>query len=157
MDIKLQSALIAGIVSLIGPLVTYLTVKRQLSAQRERIEREHQSKFLANAYDLRLKLYPKAFEVTERAGKFYGLKRAEIISEHNKIADELRAWRNSEVILVISDYALECSYRLERELKKKPSEPKANFSDEQKRRMWGLRQKFRRSLREDLNLLLNTD
>ena len=157
MDIKLQSALIAAAVSLTAALIAYLTVKKQLAAQKEKTEKEHASKFLENAYELRLKHYPFAFEITDQVAKLYDLKPNEIMRRHNEIAENLRNWRNTEVVLVISEYALSCSYDLEKELKKKPSTPRGSFCEEQRRRMWGLRQKFRKALREDLNLLLNTE
>ena len=110
--------------------------------------------FLHRAYELRLSLYPEAFEITTQAGKVYDRPIAEVVKAHNEIADSLKKWRNSEVMLVISDFALERSYDLERELRKNPDKPKSHFSEEQWRRMWGKRQKFRHALRKDLGLLL---
>lgn len=157
MEINLQNAIISAVVSLFVAAIAFFTVRRQLHAQMERTERELASKFLQNAYELRLKYYPEAFNITSQASKVYDLPTTEVIKIHNEIADKLRAWRNSEVMLVISNYALERSYELERELRKKPDQPGKHFSEEQWKRMWGKRQKFRHSLRKDLGLLLNIE
>ena len=154
MDIKLQSALIAAAVSLLAAIIGFITVKKQLQAQREKTEKEFSSAFLHKAYELRLSLYPAAFAITAQAGKVYEKPTSEVAEIHQEIADALKKWRNSEVMLVISDYALERSYDLERELRKNPDKPKSHFSEEQRRRMWGKRQKFRHALRSDLGLLL---
>jgi len=153
----LQTAIISALVSLVVAAIAYFSMRTQLKAQRERTERELGAKFLQSAYELRLKHYPAAFDITSQASKVYDRPTAEVVKIHNGIAGRLKEWRNSEVMLVISDYALERSYELERELRKKPDRPDAHFSEEQWRRMWGKRQKFRHSLRKDLGLLLHTE
>lgn len=157
METALQTAIISALVSLIVAAIAYFSMRTQLHAQREKTERELGAKFLQSAYELRLKLYPAAFSITSQASKVYDRPTNEVIAIHHEIADKLKEWRNTEVMLVISDYALERSYDLERELRKKPDRPGCHFSEEQWRRMWGKRQKFRHSLRKDIGLLLNTE
>lgn len=152
MDIQTQSALIAAAVSLVALLINYSITRTQLKSQNNTFEREVNSKFRISAYDLRIKTYPRAFLITKEVGKAYDRPVHEIIEDHKKIKEQLREWRNSEVMLVISDYALIKAHTLENELGKQPDNPRSPFSKIQIHRMWKCRQNFRGALRKDLGL-----
>lgn len=149
MDDKLLTAGIAALVSIVVSLVSYVVSSRQIFAQREKLEREIAAKRTDLLYDLRLKLYPKFFELTvdlHRDNASF----ASFMETRKKIRD----WRSGEPMLVLSKHSLQSLYDLERALSKKPNGiNKVEYTDQQLQKLWRLRLRARGALRKDLGLL----
>ena len=62
----LLTALIAGAVSLIASLATYVAAMRTFLHQKHMQEREFERRFTEKLYDMRLTAYPKAFTITDQ-------------------------------------------------------------------------------------------
>jgi hypothetical protein len=156
MPYTIITALIAGSISLIVSVITYVTTKRQMALEREKLERQLKRKFTERLYDLRLQHYAKAFEITENLGKGELTATAGLQSQHIAIRDQLKNWKSGEVNLIISDKALEEFYELLRALKKNP-EKGTVYSNTQIDNLWRARNKLRGALRFDLGLLFQED
>jgi hypothetical protein len=150
MQPELLSALIAGGVSLIVSLITYITSVRSLKIEREKLERQLERQFTDRLYNLRLINYPEAFKITEPLGK------KNTIIQTQEIGKQLKSWKAGEVSLILSNRARQSFYNLQEAINKKPETAKG-FSEQQNFKIWKLRNLFRGELRGDLGLLFEED
>jgi hypothetical protein len=152
MNDPVLTAIIAGGVSITASIITYVSARRQIRSQRETIERQLTHKFTERLYELRLSHYPLAFEITEPLGKLKSAQPDQLPARFGEILDRLKKWKSGEVNLVLSDYATDMFYTLERRLKRNPGNGKT-YSEEQLDAIWDARQRFRGALRRDVGLL----
>lgn len=151
---KVTSAVIAGFVSLVIGFITYITNNKNLEQKKNQSEKEMQRKFTEKLYDLRLSVYPKAFEIS---GK---LKSSLLLSEEIKvdqlklIFEDLVKWHRTNAGFILSRKSIKTWYKLSDALES-VSHCNENdvLNDEQIRLIWDAKNRFRSSLREDVNLL----
>jgi hypothetical protein len=153
---EVVSALIAGGVSLLVSLITYLTTKRQMSLEREKLERQLKRQFTERLYDLRLQYYPEAFRITEGLHRSRTDAEEDLFSYFQSIREQLKRWKAGEASFILSDAALEAFYELQRVLKKNP-EKGVVYSETQIDNIWRARNRLRGALRGDLGLLFRED
>ncbi len=153
---KILTALIAGGVSLVVAIITYLSTIGKIRSERRNLEKQIKTKFTERLYELRLKNYPIVFEITDKLGKKKAFD-AEIISEkYKQIEKQLRDWKSGEVGLILSETSLEIYYELLKAFKAKMALGN-KYNDEQLQRFYNIRTEFRNSLRQDIGLLYNLD
>jgi hypothetical protein len=149
-------ALIAGGVSLVVSAIGLGATLLTNAANRRRLEREIRHKFVEKLYELRLEVYPEAFEIRQL------IQRRKMPLRINK-RDELMAIRkrllelsNGKAALVISRQSMRALYALKEALNKRPG-LEDEYTDEQVQKIWSTRNQFRRTLRRDLGILLDED
>jgi hypothetical protein len=150
------SALIAGTTSLLISFITYRAAKRHMILEREKLERELERKLTERLYEVRLKHYPKAFEITDNLGKKTSTMDATVLSRNREVENQLREWKKGEVSFILSGRALRVFYKLVDVLSKNP-ERGTFYSEAQLANIWNARVKFRRELRRDIGLLFKED
>lgn len=150
---KIISAIISGAVAFVGFVVTYFITIRKSRQDFNLFEKEQSRKYGEKLYDLRLKHYGLAFELTDRMGKPMGLSEEELPKTYLEIVEKLRDWKKGEVNLVLSDRSIDCYY----DLIDVVDYDEEKYSEGQKDVIWKARDNFRRSLRQDLGLLRAVD
>jgi hypothetical protein len=150
-------ALIAGFISISGVVISYLINTKQLHQQEINIKKQLQRPMTEKLYELRLKIYPKAFEITEKIKQ----KRAPIFinpsDEIIGIYDELISWKNGEASLVLSHQSLYCFGELCKKLDKLPNNGLGGYSKVQADNIIKAKTNFRRQMRNDVNFLYDED
>lgn len=150
-------ALIAAFISICGVFVSYIVNNKQLRQQEANILKQLQRPMTEKLYELRLKIYPKAFEITEkikpeRKPKFINTK-----EEVHEIYQELILWKNGEASIVLSNQSLYLFGELCKKLHKIPSPKSEYYSSVQAENILKAKADFRKSLRKDMNFLYNED
>lgn len=144
MSPNLSAALVAGCVSLITAIVTYLSTKWKT-------EKDLEGAFASRLQQLRLEHYPKAFELTEKLGK-RGVNSIEVASKMwLDIVSDLRSWKAGIPSLIMSREAME-AYYLINEAMKAPFAKGSHFGDQQISRISDARDLFRNALRKDIGI-----
>lgn len=152
------TAFIAGGVSIIVAIITYISTVRKVKAENTMLEKQIQTKFLEKLYELRLKNYPKAFELTDTLGKKKGInmQEVEIPFQYKKLEKELRAWKSGVSSLILSERSLDAYYELINSFKAQLALGD-KYNDEQLQRFYKARTKFRNELRKDIGLMFKSD
>lgn len=144
---------IAALVSIFVSLVGFVSARYQLRAQLDRLEREIEARRAEKLNELRLKHYPKFFEISSSFTR-PGLSGQARVDAYRSARDAIRSWRSGEPMLILSNYAIERIYELERALKANPENGRSmEYSQEQINKVWRSRQRVRGALRRDLGLL----
>ncbi|WP_281612922.1 hypothetical protein [Flammeovirga sp. SubArs3] len=146
MDKALATALVSVLVS-IFTLIRFLITKKRL---KQEFKTSQLRKTTEQLVDLRLKHYPRAFEISDRIIKIKGNQLDPV--EINEVRKDLLEWKTGITRLIISNESH--SYLLE--LHKATTKQTANgneYAPEQVEKIWNLRRKFRGSLRADIGIL----
>ncbi|MCT4117751.1 hypothetical protein HZP48_00630 [Elizabethkingia anophelis] len=147
-------ALIAAITSLIISLVALFQFYKNQNFQQNQFNKNINRNFTTKLYDLRLDVYPKAFEITDN---LYKEKGGNYDSEKiNIILNELNEWKKGKVNLIISTEALNSFYVLREALMKKPGN-NDKYSAEQIDKITNSKNNFRKQLRRDLGFLFKEE
>ena len=109
---KILTALIAGGVSLVVAIITYLSTIGKIRSERRNLEKQIKTKFTERLYELRLKKYPIVFEITDKLGKKKAFEEQIIPEKYKQIEKQLRDWKSGEVGLILSETSLEIYYEL---------------------------------------------
>ena len=109
-------------------------VNRQLRQQRELTERNIEAKHTDRLYEIRLRCYAKALEITESV-KFDKDDSENIILRLQEARSGLKSWKSGEPYFVMSHYTMNRLWGLERCLKRNPAAG-TKFSDEQIQKIW---------------------
>lgn len=149
---KVVTTLIAGGVSSVGFVLTYFAAKRKSQQVLKLSDRELSNKYVEKLYELRIKHYGRAFEITDLLGKQFENSKTEVLLHHESCLQSLRDWKKGEVNLVISEEALMAYYKILKALQELPDSG-GEFSKKQLESIWECRNLFRKSLRQDLGLL----
>lgn len=152
MDTKVIAALIAGVISVIGFLITFFATLYKINVERENIKKQLARDFTDKLYALRLEIYPEAFEITQEIGKKAIFSDQEIIDISSEARHKLKDWGSKKAALVLSERSLEAFYELKDLLSKNPGDG-TKYTDIQIKNIWLARNKFRGSLRNDVGLL----
>lgn len=152
------TAVISAMVSLIVTLITVFASRSSIRAEREKLERELQRSMTIKLYDVRLKTYPEAIEITEGLRKSQMAEQGESISEgyFRNILNQLDAWHATEAGFIISRDSLYKLYALREAIREKP-EANGKYSQEQIRKIWEAKGAFRAALRADIQLLFKEE
>ena len=158
MEAAVLTAVISAIVSLTVTLITVFVSRSTIKAEHEKLERELQRSMTIKLYDVRIKAYPKAVEITEGLRKSHLSKQGETITEDyfKNILNQLDAWHATEVGFIISRNALYKLYALRKALREKP-ESNGKYSSVQINRIWEAKGNFRAALRADIQLLFREE
>ncbi len=148
---QVLAAIVSGVVSLLVSVTVYWAADRKLRQERVSSARQIAQKFAEELLRHRLRLYPKAFEVTSSLGKGDSDDPA-LVTTYKNCLDDLRQWKTGEVELVISEFAEDRYYELIEKLKKNPGRGSL-YNRDQVLRIFNARQRFRGALRRDLGLL----
>jgi hypothetical protein len=147
------SALIAGIVSLIGGVLTYrasLISTRHLYKSKER---ELSRKMTEKLVDLRLQTYPSAFQIlsklTEKELNESDITKQECLD----IRKELMDWKNQKAVFLLSENAFKSYYKLLETLA--ISEDK--LTKKEAHNVQQAKNDLSRKLRVDVNLIFEED
>jgi len=148
-DTVVFSALISAIVSLIVALISFYTNRRSMRQERELLELQLQRKFTEKLYDKRLDAYPLAFEITDLLSGEHIFSLQMNIQELLTIRERLLEWRRKHGF-IMSDEAISAFYELRDSLSLNPDE---TLSNKKRKSIFRAKNKFRRALRNDVNLL----
>jgi len=149
---KILTTVIAGGISTVGFVLTYFTTRRKNKQEVDFFERRLSNSYVEKLYELRIKHYGKAFEITDLVGKKIDKTLGELPFCHDGVLRDIREWKRGEVNLVISEEALLSYYSFIKELQIS-KEAEGGYTNEQLDKMWKARTAFRVALRLDLGLL----
>ncbi|AZB26448.1 hypothetical protein EG339_18580 [Chryseobacterium bernardetii] len=147
-------ALITAFTSIIISLVTLFQFYKNQKLLQKQFEKTINRNLTSKLYDLRLEIYPKAFEITD---KIYKEKGGNYDIEKITIAlYELNEWKKGKVNLIISPEALDSFYYLKNSLLKNPGNINL-YTDEQIEKITNSKNNFRKQLRRDLGFLFKEE
>ncbi|MCP4112733.1 MAG: hypothetical protein GY749_45600 [Desulfobacteraceae bacterium] len=154
MNEKIISALIAAAVSLTVALISFVMNKKSLKSEREKFEKQLQRGLTEKLYDLRMKNYPKAMEITEGLRISFMKAQGENLSyEYFKsILTELDKWHCTEAAFILSSTSMNRLYDIRSFLREKPEED-CKYTKEHIKKINEAKGEFRRALRNDIRLL----
>lgn len=157
MSDQFLTAIIASGITLIGIMISSIINSRQIKQQESNSRRQLQRMMTQKLYELRLKHYPRAYEITEaikqeRAPKYINDK-----EQIDIVLKELLTWKNGEVSLALSKNSLYLFGELCKLLEKRPNAKDGNYLKKQAENIFKARVDFRRSLRKDLGFLFDED
>jgi hypothetical protein len=152
MDANFKSALIAGGVSIVVSLISIIVAKAKIKSEFKILRLQHRQLFNEKLIDLRLDVYPEAFDATQNIGKISNYSANEILEITKAARTKLTEWASRKAGLLLSDKSLDAFYELKDALSKNP-EKKNTYSHKQLENIWLARNKFRGSLRDDILLL----
>ncbi|HEX8177227.1 MAG TPA: hypothetical protein VF543_19215 [Pyrinomonadaceae bacterium] len=156
MSEQVTSAIVAGAISIIAAVITYMSVVVKIRSEKESQERNLARSFTGRLYELRLKHYPEAFVITERLGRRSRFKDEELPVIYQEILDSLSKWKAGEPSFILSSDSLKVFYELQQALDGNPALGN-KYNEEQHARIWKLRNAFRGSLRKDVGLLFEEE
>lgn len=156
MDPRVEAALIAGIVSLFGVIISYFVSLFNIRAEFEKLRLEQKHAFTDKLYAMRLEVYPEVFDITQDVGKRGERTDKEIALTIRKARDSLISWQRKRAGLLLSERSLEAYYELKSALSKQPAD-RDGYTNEQLGKIWYARNAFRGCLRDDVGLLHEID
>lgn len=147
-------SIIAALTSLVLSILTLFQFYRNQIFQQKQFNKTLNRNLTTKLYDLRIELYPKAFEITDNIYKDKGgnFDNAKI----KKIVSELIDWKKGKVSLIISNESLESYYSLRNLLMKNPALGNS-YSIEQIDKITNYNNNFRKQLRRDLGFLFREE
>lgn len=147
-------SLVTAITSLVISLVALFQFYRNQNFQQKQFNKTINRNLTTKLYDLRLEIYPKAFEITDNIYKDKG---GNFDTERLKnTLNELIEWKKGKLNLIISSEALESYYQLRNNLMKNPANNN-NYSAEQIEKITNYNNNFRKQLRRDLGFLFKEE
>ena len=147
-------SLVTAITSLVISLVALFQFYRNQNFQQKQFNKTINRNLTTKLYDLRLGIYPKAFEITDNIYKDKG---GNFDTERLKnTLNELIEWKKGKLNLIISSEALESYYQLRNNLMKNPANNN-NYSAEQIEKITNSNNNFRKQLRRDLGFLFKEE
>lgn len=147
-------SLVTAITSLVISLVAFFQFYKNQNFQQKQFNKTINRNLTTKLYDLRLEIYPKAFEITDNIYKDKG---GNFDSERLKnVLNELTEWKKGKLNLIISSEALESYYQLRNNLMKNPAD-KNKYSPEQVDKITNSNNNFRKQLRRDLGFLFKEE
>lgn len=147
-------SLVTAITSLVISLVALFQFYRNQNFQQKKFNKTINRNLTTKLYDLRLEIYPKAFEITDNIYKDKG---GNFDTERLKnTLNELIEWKKGKLNLIISSEALESYYQLRNNLMKNPANNN-NYSAEQIEKITNSNNNFRKQLRRDLGFLFKEE
>lgn len=155
-NITIITALIAGLVSLVVSLISYLATRHKINLERDKFKRGMQRRITERLYELRLTHYPKAYELTEPLLGTKLFTENITIAEIKKIIEKLNKWKATQATFVMSNKAQQSFFDLRSSLNDAINW-EYPFNEEQLKILWNCKNGFRKQLRDDIGLLFNED
>lgn len=152
MDPRVEAALIAGAISIVVALISYLVSGSKIQAELKAIKLQQRHSFNEKLLELRLVAYPEVFDITQNIGKRSQFSDDVIKSIIEESLKNLVAWQSKKSGLLLSKSSLEGYYVLKNALRKNPAN-NGSYTNEQLGKLWKARNKFRSCLRNDVGLL----
>ena len=152
MDVNIQTAIIAGVISIFIALISFFIAYLGVKAQMERFRQEQSRGLATKIYDRRLEIYPAAFAITEKLDRSKGLTADNKIENFKTAGEKMTEWHGSGAALIMSGQSIKTYYLLLKSIGKQPAEPD-NFSEIQLEKIRNCRSAFRLSLRKDIGML----
>lgn len=156
MDDKILTAIIAGSISLVVSLIGFLSSWIALQAKKNEIERNLKNSYMERLYEMRLKNYPKALEITKYVTRLpkkeSSFNREDILA----IRDSLGEWLNGEGGLVASEELINALYEVRDRLSADYGGDQ-EYSRQQMEKIVSVISNFRRELRADIRFLHASD
>jgi hypothetical protein len=147
-------ALVTAMTSLIISLVALFQFYRNQNFQQKQFNKTINRNLTTKLYDLRLEIYPKAFEITDNIYKEKG--GSYDFEKLKKVLNELIEWKKGKLNLIISSEALASYYHLRENLMKNPANNNV-YSVEQIEKITNSNNNFRKQLRRDLGFLFKEE
>jgi hypothetical protein len=144
MSSSMNTALIAGSVSVVIALITYLTT-------RWKTRQDLEGAFASRLQELRITHYPQAFEITERLSKRGELDIVDASKLWLNLITDLRHWKSGVPSLIMSRDAIEAYYKVNEALKTTFAKGD-HFGQQQVDKIANYRDKFREVLRRDIGI-----
>ena len=154
---QFSTALIASAISMLAILISSAINSREIKQQDKDTQKQLNRAMTQKLYDLRIKLYPKAFEITEALKQYKPPKFANTKEETDHILKLLMEWKTGEVSLALSSTSLYFFGRLRKNLRRTPAGTDGFFSREQAQSIHRAKVVFRRSLRRDVGFLFDEE
>lgn len=152
MDARVETALIAGAVSLVVALISFLVARSKIRAELHTLKLQQKHAFIERLYEQRLNAYPEVFEITRDLGRKGNRTPEEVVKTIKAAREKLEIWHSRKSGLFLSRKSLGAYYELLEALKKNP-ETKTGYSEEQLRKVSTKRNELRWALRDDIGLL----
>ncbi len=149
---KIIVAIIAGGVSFLVSIISFITTVYQNKTSQQKIELELKNKYVNILYEKRIHLYPIAFKITSKIKKInYN---GGIISQDQQknILKNLNAWVENEAGLFLSKEVINAYYNLRKALGNNPGKG-GEYTHIQIEKIWKARTEFRSALRSDISNL----
>jgi hypothetical protein len=147
-------SLITAITSLVISLVALFQFYKNQVYQEKQFNKTINRNLTTKLYDLRLEIYPKAFEITDNIYKEKGGNYD--VGKLKETLTELIEWKKGKLNLIISSEALESYYLLRNNLMKNPANNNS-YSPEQIEKITNSNNNFRKQLRRDLGFLFKEE
>lgn len=147
----------SAIAMLTSFLVSFLSYKqfiRSNELQQKQFDRSFNRALTTKLYDLRLNVYPRALEITDKIHKAKGGNYDSTMIQ--EALEELIEWKKGLVDLIISVEALESFFELRDVLMKNP-ETQHKYSSVQVENISNKTKNFRRQLRRDIGFLFREE
>jgi len=154
---EVMSAVIAAAVSTVVAIVSFVTNRYSLNAERRKLERELQRRMTEKLIDRRLSSYPLAFKITEKLTSSAMQTSNYRVRDVHAIQNEIRDWNRTEAAFLMSDKALKAFYRLRESMDLEGRDSDAALTDSEASVIWHAKNHFRETLRQDINLLYSED
>ena len=154
MEEYIVPSIIAMITSIIVSFLSYKQFIHSNDVQQKQFDKSLNRELTSKLYDLRLNVYPKALEITDRIHKSKGGNYDPTIIQ--EALYELIEWRKGLVDLIISVEALE-SYITLRDILMKKTEIQHTYSTLQIENIANNTKNFRRQLRRDIGFLFREE
>lgn len=145
---------IAMITSFLVSFLSYKQFIRSNELQQKQFDRSFNRALTTKLYDLRLNVYPRALEITDKIYKAKGGNYDSTIIQ--EALEELIEWKKGLVDLIISVEALESFFELRDALMKNP-EAQHKYSSVQVENISNKTKNFRRQLRRDIGFLFREE
>lgn len=145
---------IAMITSFLVSFLSYKQFIRSNELQQKQFDRSFNRALTTKLYDLRLNVYPRALEITDKIYKAKGGNYDSTIIQ--EALEELIEWKKGLVDLIISVEALESFFELRDALMKNP-ETQYKYSSVQVENISNKTKNFRRQLRRDIGFLFREE
>ena len=147
-------SLITSVTSLIISLVALVQFYKNQNFQQKQFNKTINRNLTTKLYDLRLEIYPRAFEITDNIYKEKGGNYD--VEKLKSVLNELIEWKRGKLNLIISSEALASYYQLRENLMKNPAN-NTIYSVEQIEKITNSNNNFRKQLRRDLGFLFKEE
>jgi hypothetical protein len=160
MEPNIGAAIIAGSVSFFTAIITvvisFFISRSSIRSEIEKLHIQQKRAFTEKLYELRLDIYPEAFDITQDVGKKGERDHQTVETLIRNTRDNLATWHRKKAGLVLSERSLKAYYELRDALSKQPAR-QDEFATEQLKKIWFARNVFRGCLRDDVGLLHEED
>lgn len=143
-------SVIAALTALTLSLITLYQFFRNLRFQQQQFDKNNNRDLTNKLYDLRLKNYPKAFDITDNIIKTKGNNYD--VEKIKKAKDELIVWKSGVVNIIISIECRDSYFALRDILMKSPAENNT-YSQKQVEKIYEANKNFRKQLRRDFGFM----